>query len=212
MLTVQHRMNEEIMAFPSASMYGGKLIAAPEVAHHRLEELPGVSPDPLRPEPWHFLDTSGKGWTEERGADDPSTANPAQAERTAAEAHRLLARGLPPANLAIITPYDAQARVLRELLREETHRGLEIGTVDGFQGREKEAVIVDLVRSNEDGAIGFLADTRRMNVALTRARRFLLVIGDGSTLGGNPWYAAFLDAAQRAGAWLSAWADDGGTE
>ena len=86
--------------------------------------------------------------------------------------------------------------------------GLEIGTVDGFQGREKEAILVDLVRSNDEGEIGFLADTRRMNVALTRARRFLLVVGDGGTLGDHPYYRAFLEAAERAGAWLSAW-DEG---
>lgn len=208
MLVVQHRMHAAIMAFPSERMYGGKLVAAPEVAAHRLEELPGVAADPLRASAWHFLDAGGKGWSEERGEDDPSTANPGQAERTAAEARRLLSRGLAPAALAVITPYDAQARLLREHLREEVAAGLEIGTVDGFQGREKEAVIVDLVRSNEDGELGFLADVRRMNVALTRARRFLLVIGDGATLGAHPFYAAFLESAQRSGAWLSAWNDE----
>jgi superfamily I DNA and/or RNA helicase len=121
------------------------------------------------------------------------------------EARRLLARGLAAPDLAIITPYDAQVRLLRELLAVDHKAGLEIGSVDGFQGREKEAVIVDLVRCNDDGDIGFLADTRRMNVALTRARRFLLVIGDGATLGGNAYYRAFMEAAEKHGAWISAW-------
>lgn len=205
MLVVQHRMHAALMAFPSAASYGGKLVAHPSVAAHRLEDLSGVVPDPGRPGPWHFLDTSGRGWSEERGADDPSTRNPDQAERVASEARRVLARGLPASDLAIITPYEAQSRLLRQLLATDVALGLEIGTVDGFQGREKEAILVDLVRSNDDADIGFLADTRRMNVALTRARRFLLVVGDGATLGDHPYYKAFLEAAESTGAWLSAW-------
>jgi ATP-dependent RNA/DNA helicase IGHMBP2 len=139
---------------------------------------------------------------------DPSTFNPGHAERVAAEARRLLSRGLPPTEIAIIAAYSAQARRLRELLRAERADGLEIGTVDGFQGREKEAVIVDLVRSNEHGEIGFLADTRRMNVALTRARRFLLVVADSATLGAHPYYAAFLSYVDEIDAHGSAWSDD----
>lgn len=207
MLTVQHRMHAAIMAFPSASMYGGHLEAEPSVASHRLEDL-GLPADPLRPGPWHFVDTAGKGWTEEREREDPSTHNPGQAGRVAAEARRLLGRGLPPRDLAVIAPYDAQVRRLRDLLAAEVAAGLEIGSVDGFQGREKEAVLVDLVRSNDEGELGFLGDTRRMNVALTRARRFLLVVGDSATLGGHGWYRAFLEAAESSGAWLSAWADE----
>jgi superfamily I DNA and/or RNA helicase len=184
------------------------LRAAPEVAARALGDQPGVSADPLRPGPWHFIDASGKGWHERRAADDPSTSNPGQAERCAREVHRLLARGLPPEQIAVITPYLAQARLLRDALREAVEQGLEIGTVDGFQGREKEAVVVDLVRSNEDAQLGFLADTRRMNVALTRARSFLLVLGDAATLEHHAYYRAFMDAAQRDGAHLSAWADE----
>jgi superfamily I DNA and/or RNA helicase len=139
---------------------------------------------------------------------DPSTFNTGNAERVAAETRRLLSRGLPPGEIAIIAAYSAQARRLRELLRTERAAGLEIGTVDGFQGREKEAVIVDLVRSNELGEIGFLANTRRMNVALTRARRFLLVVADSATLGAHPYYAAFLSYIDSIDAHGSAWSDD----
>jgi ATP-dependent RNA/DNA helicase IGHMBP2 len=207
LLITQHRMHRDIMAFPSDSKYGGSLRAAPEVAEHRLEDL-GAAEDPLRPGVLNFIDTAGTGWTDERGGDDPSTANPAMAARTASEVRRLLSRGVAPGDVALITPYVAQVRLLREALGDEVARGLEIDTVDGFQGREKEAVVVDLVRSNDEGEIGFLADTRRMNVALTRARRFLLVVGDSATLAGHPYYAAFLAAVAARGHHTSAWSDE----
>ena len=82
---------------------------------------------------------------------------------------------------------------------------LEIDTVDGFQGREKEAVIITLVRSNASGEIGFLADRRRMYVALTRARRKLIVIGDSATLGGHPFYASLLEYFEHSGAYHTVW-------
>jgi len=216
LLITQHRMHADIMRFPSASKYGGRLVAAPAVATHTLAELT-VAADPERGTALWFLDTAGKDWTDRRGGldpdddevADPSTWNPEQAERTAREVRRLLARGLPATELAVIAAYDAQVRRLRVLLADERAAGLEIRTVDGFQGREKEAVIVDLVRSNPDGEIGFLADTRRVNVALTRARRFLLVIGDSATLGAHPYYAAMLAAMDDLDAHGSAWADDG---
>jgi len=221
MLEQQHRMHAEIMTFPSRSMYDDRLVPAPAVAGHRLEDL-GVAPDPLRPRPVWLIDTAGKAWLEQRtdfepGGSltsapafqlDPSTFNVGNAERVAAEARRLLSRGLPPTEIAIIAAYAAQARRLRELLRAERAAGLEIGTVDGFQGREKEAVLVDLVRSNESGELGFLANTRRMNVALTRARRFLLVVADSATLGRHPYYAAFLSYLDEIDAHGSAWSDD----
>jgi len=207
LLVVQHRMHAVLQAFPSRETYGGALEAHPTVADHVLEEL-GVAPDPLRPGPLVFVDAAGKGWEEERAPDDPSTRNPEQGRRVAAEVERLLGRGLAPADLAVITPYDAQVRLLRGLLAGPVARGLEVGSVDGFQGREKEAVVVDLVRSNDAGEVGFLRDVRRMNVALTRARRFLLVVGDSATLGGHPYYAAFMAAAEEAGGYLSAWADE----
>jgi ATP-dependent RNA/DNA helicase IGHMBP2 len=221
MLEQQHRMHEQIMTFPSRSMYDGKLRAAPEVAHHVLEDL-GVRPDPARPRPLWLLDTAGKDWLEERtdfdpGGSlnnlpafrfDPSTFNVGNAERVAAEARRLLSRGVAPRDLAVIAAYSAQARRLRDLLRDERAAGVEVGTVDGFQGREKEAVIVDLVRSNDHGELGFLVNTRRMNVALTRARRFLLIVADSATLGEHPYYAALLRFVDEIDAHGSAWSDD----
>ncbi|MCA9514259.1 MAG: AAA family ATPase, partial [Myxococcales bacterium] len=135
LLTVQHRMHAALMAFPSAMLYGGRLVAAPHVAAHRLEELAGVAADLLRPGPLAVVDTAGKGFAEALVGDDKSTSNPDQADRVAAEVRRLLGRGLAASDCAVITPYDAQARALRERLAAELARGLEIGTVDGFQGR-----------------------------------------------------------------------------
>jgi superfamily I DNA and/or RNA helicase len=139
---------------------------------------------------------------------DPSTSNPAQALRVAAEVARLLSRGVAPTDMAVIAAYHAQVRRLRELLVEEREAGLEVGTVDGFQGREKEVIVVDTVRSNDRGEIGFLADVRRMNVALTRARRFLLVVIDSATLGRHPYYEGLVAYADEIGAHGSAWSDD----
>jgi superfamily I DNA and/or RNA helicase len=221
MLEQQHRMHEAIMAFPSRAMYGGRLRAAAAVARHTLADL-GVRPDPARRGPVWFVDTAGKDWLEERtdfdpGSSlnnapaftfDPSTFNSGNAVRVVAEARRLLSRGLPPTELAIIAAYSAQARRLRDLLRAERAAGLEVGTVDGFQGREKEAVIVDLVRSNDRGELGFLANTRRMNVALTRAKRLLLVVADSATLGDHPYYASLIEYLDEIDAHGSAWSDD----
>lgn len=207
LLTVQHRMNEAIMAFPSDRWYGGRLVAAPSVAHHTLEDL-GAEPDPLRPGPLVLVDTAGKGWEERRAGDDPSTSNPRQGERTAAEVRRLLSRRVAPTDVAVITPYDAQVRLLRELLDPELRQGLEVGTVDGFQGREKEAILVDLVRSNDDGQIGFLADARRLNVALTRARRLLLIVGDSATVANDATYGALIESVEAFGVVVSAWTDE----
>jgi predicted DNA helicase len=218
MLLVQYRMHEQLMRFPSESMYDGKLIAADAVRARSLADYPNVKDDDARPQPFCLLDASGKGWDEERegqpGSDDaattgPSTRNPGQAQRTVAEARRLLSRGVPPNEIAVITPYLAQARDLRAALRDAIAKGLEVGTVDGFQGREKDCVIVDLVRSNSEGQVGFLADIRRMNVAITRARRFLLVLGDSGTLASHPYYKALLDSAEARAAYLSAWNDEG---
>ncbi|HTJ40825.1 MAG TPA: AAA domain-containing protein, partial [Kofleriaceae bacterium] len=215
MLVRQHRMHEEIMRFPSEETYEGRLIAAPEVAHHTLADL-GVADDPLRPFPVWLVDTAGKDWSERKGgldpgdedAVDPSTWNPGQAERTAAEVRRLLSRGLAPRAISVIAPYDAQVRRLRALLAAERASGVEIATIDSFQGRENEAVVLDLVRSNDRSDIGFLGDLRRMNVALTRAKRALVIIADSATIGAHPYYASLIASLDARDAHGSAWADD----
>jgi ATP-dependent RNA/DNA helicase IGHMBP2 len=117
----------------------------------------------------------------------------------------LLDSGLSPAHIAVITPYAAQARLIRELLKLPE---LEVDTVDGFQGREKEAVIVSLVRSNHEGEIGFLADVRRMNVALTRARRKLIVVGDSATITSHRYYQRMVSYFEEIEAYHSVWEEE----
>jgi superfamily I DNA and/or RNA helicase len=135
-------------------------------------------------------------------ADGASRFNSAEGQLVIHKVEQLLEAGVAATNIAVIAPYAAQVRWLRERVKEPA---LEIDTVDGFQGREKEAILISLVRSNREGEIGFLADTRRMNVALTRARRKLIVIGDSSTLGGHPFYAALLDYFQEINGYHTVW-------
>ncbi|HEX9603680.1 MAG TPA: AAA domain-containing protein, partial [Myxococcales bacterium] len=191
-LAEQHRMNERIMRYPSDALYGGRLRAHPSVARHALDEAP-----------LEVIDTAGRGFDEETPEGSESKVNPGEAELAAAEAQRLLDRGVAPRDVAVIAPYDAQVQLLRQRLA--AHPDLEVDTVDGFQGREKEAVIVSLTRSNEAGELGFLADIRRINVALTRARKKLVVVGDGATVRRHPFYDGFFRYAESLGAWQSAW-------
>jgi len=193
-LAVQHRMNRRIMAFPSEALYGGALRAHPSVAERAVDAAP-----------LEVVDTSGRGFEEETPEGSDSRQNEGEAELAAAEVEALLARGLAPGDVAVISPYDAQVQRLRALLAPHLERGLEVDTVDGFQGREKEAVVVSLVRANEAGEVGFLADVRRMNVAITRARKKLVVVGDGATVARHPFYDGFIRHAQDIGAWRSAW-------
>ncbi len=190
-LAEQHRMNERIMRYPSDALYGGKLRAHPAVAHHALDDAP-----------LELIDTAGRGFEEETPEESDSKVNPGEAELLAAEVRKLLAR-VPARDIAVISPYEAQVQKLRQLLQDLDE--LEIDTVDGFQGREKEAVVVSLVRSNRDGDLGFVADIRRINVALTRARKKLIVIGDSATIARHPFHEGFVRYAEAVGAWRSAW-------
>jgi superfamily I DNA and/or RNA helicase len=194
MLTEQHRMHEAIMRFPSEALYGGALTAHPAVAGRALDGAP-----------LEVVDTSGRGFEESSPPGSDSRENEGEAALCAAEVERVLALGVAPGDVAVIAPYDAQVQRLRALLAARVEEGLEVDTVDGFQGREKEAVVVSLTRANAAGEVGFLADVRRMNVALTRARQKLVVVGDGATVARHPFYRAFLRHAEAAGAWRSAW-------
>ena len=99
----------------------------------------------------------------------------------------------------------AQVRLLKSMTKD---KAIEIGSVDGFQGREKEAVVLSMVRSNPEGDIGFLADVRRTNVALTRARRKLIVIGDSATLANHAFYQRMLTYFEGIGAYGSVWEEE----
>ena len=139
-----------------------------------------MTSSPLTACPIHFIDTAGASYDEEQEPDGDSRLNPLEAELVIKKVDELIDAGVSPEEIAVISPYSAQVKYL---LREDLKNpNIEIDSVDGFQGREKDAVIVSLVRSNREGEVGFLADTRRMNVALTRARRKLIVIGDSATI------------------------------
>jgi predicted DNA helicase len=203
LLTVQHRMHAAIMGFSNAEFYGGELVAHESVANHRLCDLPGVRDELLTETPVQFIDTAGASYDEELEEDTGSRRNVEEAGLAARKVRQLLDAGVLASQIGLITPYRAQVRHLRELLRDVP--GLEIDSVDGFQGREKEAIVVSLVRSNPDGEIGFLADVRRTNVALTRARRKLLVIGDSATLAYHEFYQRMLTHFETIGATSSVW-------
>jgi superfamily I DNA and/or RNA helicase len=201
-LTIQYRMHQKIMEFPSEHFYQGTLVADASVAEHTLADLPGIQTESLDAQPVLFVDTSGADWTEELDPNGESKLNPREAIWILKQVDALLAAGLLPDQIAVIAPYSAQVRFLRDRC---TSNGVEIDTVDGFQGREKEAVLISLVRSNSQGEVGFLGDTRRMNVAMTRAKRKLIVIGDGSTLGRNAFFKKWIEHTENQGFYKSIW-------
>ncbi len=204
-LEVQYRMHMDIMQFSSEQFYGGTLEAHDSVALHLLHDMPIVQPSPLTADPVTFIDTAGASWDEELEPDGLSKRNPKEGEFVLHKVQQLRDAGLHPRDMAVIAPYAAQVRWLREHYDSDD---LEIDTVDGFQGREKEAILISCVRSNSTNEIGFLADTRRMNVALTRARRKLIVVGDSATLGGHDFYAALLTYFESIGAYKSVWDEE----
>ena len=201
-LTVQYRMHESIMKFSSDSFYDGSLIADCSVRDHRLDDLDHVSESPLTSDPITFIDTAGAEYLEQVDADGESKFNPKEAQLVLQLVTDLRDAGVAASDIAVIAPYSAQVRLLRDKFDVAQ---LEIDTVDGFQGREKEVVVISLVRSNERLEIGFLADTRRTNVAITRARRKLIVIGDSATIGSHPFYTAMLEYFESIGAYQTVW-------
>ncbi|MEM9365931.1 MAG: AAA domain-containing protein [Planctomycetota bacterium] len=199
-LKVQYRMHEAIMRFPSEWFYDGDLLADTSVRTHRLCDLDTVTAQTWTTEPLCWIDTAGASFDEQQETDGLSRWNPGEVRLVETILRDLTAAGLSGHQIAVITPYAGQVRALRDRLHMEA---LEIDTVDGFQGREKEVVILSTVRSNATGEIGFLSDTRRTNVAITRAKRSLVIIGDSATLGRDPFYEALLERFEDQGAYRS---------
>jgi len=202
LLEEQYRMNEAIMGFSSKVFYEGRLKAHVSVAHRLLFD---------GDMPVSFIDTAGCGFDEQQQG--TSLANPEEAAFLLKHLARLTANlnpntGFP--TIAVIAPYKEQIRVLNEqlaahpeLLQYNDH--ISVNTVDSFQGQERDVVYISMTRSNTEGEIGFLSDIRRMNVALTRARKKLVVIGDSSTLTRLPFYANLIDYTEGLQAYESAW-------
>jgi len=201
-LTVQYRMHEQIMNYSSNCFYQGSLIADESVRTHLLSDLVAQPHSTIVQSPATFIDTAGAGWEEQIEPDGESRLNPQEGAWILRQVEELCNIGIRPKDIAVIAPYAAQVRWLRQRC---AFQAVEIDTVDGFQGREKEAILITLVRSNPNGEIGFLGDTRRMNVALTRARRKLIVIGDSATLAGHEFYAKMIAYFESIGGYQSIW-------
>ncbi|MRI83640.1 MAG: IGHMBP2 family helicase [Nitratiruptor sp.] len=202
MLQIQYRMHEAIMGFSNHHFYDGKLIAHERVAHHTLADFslapPARFPQILDPtNPLVFVDTKGIEAFEQLPDRSTSYENPKEAQLVYDLAQELLAMGLPGKDIGIISPYLAQVKRIKKLFGLETE--VEVKSVDGFQGREKEVILISFVRSNQEGKIGFLKDWRRLNVALTRAKRKLICVGDSATLTRDPLYHELLQYISKRG-------------
>lgn len=203
-LEVQYRMHEDIMGFSNQKFYNGRLKCAEQVQKHTLKDLDVVVEDDrcftdkaLNPElPVVFLDTSSMEAEERSLAGSYSYDNPVEAEIVLDVLDEALKHSLQPEQIAVITPYKDQVDLLNH---RNTVEELEINTVDGFQGREKEVVITSFVRSNHQQNIGFLRDLRRLNVSLTRAKRKLIMVGDSSTISGHSLYADLINYVKSEG-------------
>ncbi|XP_069752967.1 DNA-binding protein SMUBP-2 isoform X2 [Narcine bancroftii] len=192
MLTVQYRMHNAIMQWASIQMYGGRLVAHELVTAHLLKDLPGVVSTEETMIPLLLIDTSGCGLLEIDEEDEQSKGNEGEVQMVAMHIQALTEAGVHPKDVAVIAPYNLQVQLLRRELSGK-YAELEIKSVDGFQGREKEAVVLSLVRSNRRGEVGFLAEDRRINVAVTRARRHLMVVCDTRTVSTHPFLKSLVD-------------------
>ena len=210
MLQVQYRMPEVVMGFSNGQFYGGQLEAAENTIHHAFGEEEAVL---------EWVDTAGSGYSEQSEAESLSTFNPEEAKFACQYLNDTILRigfGLFKEKgwtIGLIAPYSAQVRRLRHLIFDTYDYPnlrafsdlITIDTVDGFQGQERDLMLLSMTRSNERGEIGFLSDKRRMNVALTRAKRKLIVIGDSSTLAQHDFFDALLRYVEEKGSYRSVW-------
>lgn len=190
LLKLQYRMNDEIMRFSSEWFYGGMLQSAPEVKYRRILDFDT---------PIEWINTEGMDCNEEFVGENYGRINKPEAELSIAQLkeyitkigrERFLSERI---DVGLISPYKAQVQYLRRLVRNDAffkpyRQAITINTVDGFQGQERDVILISLVRANEEGQIGFLNDLRRMNVAITRARMKLIILGDASTLTRHAFY------------------------
>ena len=195
LLGVQYRMNEEIMRFSSDWFYGGQVQSAPQVRHRSILDFDV---------PIEWVESASEEWGEAFVGETFGRINREEAHLTMAILHRYLnkigrQRLLEERiDIGIISPYRAQVQYLRQLVKRDDQLKplrhlISINTVDGFQGQERDIIIISLVRSNEQGQIGFLRDLRRMNVAITRARMKLIILGDSTTLTRHPFYRKLFE-------------------
>lgn len=192
MLTTQYRMHQLIMQWSSDQLYEGKLTAHSSVATHLLRDIEKVEETEETSEPLLLIDTAGCQLYELDVPEEISKGNEGEADIVSSHVEKLIKLGLNQEEIAVIAPYNLQVELLRLRLSNDYPK-VEIKSVDGFQGREKEAVIISLVRSNKKGEVGFLAEKRRINVAITRARRHLAVVCDSETVGHDAFLKSLVD-------------------
>lgn len=206
MLQEQYRMHEQIMNFSSRLFYKDQLIANEMVKYWKVF---------AEDQTVEFIDTAGCGYFEEVDPETRSSFNTEEADLLFKHLINYLMsleameKADELTSVGIISPYKAQVVNMQEQLAameldETTASKIAVNTIDSFQGQERDVIYISLVRSNENGEIGFLSDTRRMNVALTRARKKLVVIGDSATIGQHPFYEKFLDYVNEIDAYHSA--------
>lgn len=213
MLNTQYRMHEHIMNFSNQQFYGGNLLADSSVKSTLLSKQ---TEDFYLNKALSFIDTAGCGFNEITNPESLSIANPEEAVlllkhlRLLLNQYREKIKVTKEITVGIISPYKEQVQYLTQLISADEELQLMpakivVKTVDGFQGQERDIIYISLVRSNDNKEIGFLNDIRRMNVALTRARERLVVIGDSATLANHPFYNAFIEYAESVDAYQSAW-------
>ena len=201
LLNVQYRMNEAIARFSSEMFYGGRLDSAPEVRSRGILDFDT---------PVSWIDSSAVDSKEEFVGDTYGRINRAEAALTldtlkkyiaGIGKERLLDENI---DIGVISPYKAQVQLLRRMFGRDAflrpfRNSITVNTVDGFQGQERDIIIISLVRANEDGSIGFLSDIRRMNVAITRARMKLFILGNAETLRRHPFYRKLYEYVRELG-------------
>ncbi|WP_407376418.1 IGHMBP2 family helicase [Methanobrevibacter sp.] len=188
LLNVQYRMNSLLMKFPNKEFYNNGLKSDSSVDDITINDIINSN---KKEDSMLFIDTSNVDVDGEMHLkDSKSIVNELEADIAVNVANDYLKAGLCEDDIGIISPYADQVKIIQE------RTPVEVKTVDGFQGREKEIIIISTVRSNNDGNIGFLRDLRRLNVAITRAKRKLIIIGNIDTLNNNPTYSRLIDFAR----------------
>jgi ATP-dependent RNA/DNA helicase IGHMBP2 len=211
LLDKQYRMHDAIMAFSNLTFYENKLVADSSVAQGKL-----INDDnDVVNRTIEFVDTAGCGFSEVQNPESLSYSNKQEADLLFKHLSSVIEsyshyKDADPITVGIISPYKEQVEWMKEeygnyAIDNEKIRQLSIKTIDGFQGEERDVIYISLVRSNDNQEIGFLSDLRRMNVALTRAKKKLVVIGDSATIGSNPYYKQFIEYCEANGFYKSAW-------
>ena len=196
-------MNQVIMQFSNAWFYDNQLMAHPSVS---ARILPNFQDEKAVV----FIDTAGCGFDEKKHSENLSSYNPEEFFILREHLYQFInvfPYEMP--SIGIISPYREQVVTMQKYIEEDPilkDLNITISTIDGFQGQERDVIYISLVRSNEKKEIGFLSDYRRMNVAMTRARMKLIVVGDSATIGENKFYKTFLDYVDTEGGYASAWA------